>query len=183
MRRKVPVVFVISNNQWAISVPRASQTACETLAQKAIAASLPGDQVDGNDVLAVHQVVSHALDRARHGDGPSVIEALTYRLGDHTTADDASRYRDPEVLKPAWIEEPILRLRTFLVEAGLWSETEERGLIAEIDREIDVAVQRYLATPPQPIEAMFDFLYAELPKSVREQRQAAIDAASGGDHG
>ncbi|MGI9509380.1 MAG: pyruvate dehydrogenase (acetyl-transferring) E1 component subunit alpha [Geminicoccaceae bacterium] len=180
---QVPVVFVISNNQWAISVPRAAQTASATLAQKAIAAGLPGVQVDGNDVIAVREGMEQALARARQGEGASVIEALTYRLGDHTTADDASRYRDPDALKAAWVEEPIARLRAFLVEASLWSEADEKKLIAEVDSEIEGAVERYLATPPQPVEAIFDFLYAELPRSLQEQRQAAIDAASGGDHG
>jgi pyruvate dehydrogenase E1 component alpha subunit len=180
---QVPAVFVISNNQWAISVPRTAQTAAETLAQKAIAAGLPGEQVDGNDVIAVRQMMETALERARGGDGPSVIEALTYRLGDHTTADDASRYRDPEALKAAWVEEPIARLRSYLVGEGHWSETDEKALIAEVDDEIDGAVERYLATPPQPVEAMFDYLYAELPRSLLEQRQAAIEAAKGGGHG
>ena len=180
---RVPAVFVISNNQWAISVPRTAQTATEILAQKAIAAGIPGEQVDGNDVIAVRQVMTEALERARRGDGPSVIEALTYRLGDRTTADDASRYRDPEALKAAWVEEPIARLRTQLVSAGHWRESDEKALIADVDDEIDGAVERYLATPPQMVEAMFDHLYAELPRSLQEQRQAAIEAAKESGHG
>ncbi|MDH3662412.1 MAG: pyruvate dehydrogenase (acetyl-transferring) E1 component subunit alpha [Alphaproteobacteria bacterium] len=179
---RAPAVFVISNNQWAISMPRSAQTAAETLAQKAIAAGMPGEQVDGNDVIAVREVMAAALERARRGDGPSVIEALTYRLGDHTTADDASRYRDPEVLKAAWAEEPIARLRAYLVDQGHWNEADEKRLIGEIDEEIEAAVACYLATPPQPVSTMFDYLHAELPKSLEEQRQAAIDAASGGRH-
>ena len=180
---RVPAVFVISNNQWAISVPRMAQTAAETLAQKAIAAGMPGEQVDGNDVIAVRHAMEEALERARRGDGPSVIEALTYRLGDHTTADDASRYRDPEALKTAWVEEPIARLRAYLVNEDHWSEAEEKQLISDVDGEIDGAVERYLATPPQPVEAMFDYLYAELPRSLQEQRQTAIEVASGGGDG
>jgi pyruvate dehydrogenase E1 component alpha subunit len=91
--RKLPVVFVVVNNKWAISVPLSIQTATETLAQKAIAAGIPGIQVDGNDVVAVRQAMEEALDRAREGEGATLVEAVTYRLSDHTTADDASRYR------------------------------------------------------------------------------------------
>ena len=179
---KVPAVFVISNNQWAISMPRSAQTAAETLAQKAIAAGMPGVQVDGNDVIAVRQVMAEALAKARQGEGPSVVEALTYRLSDHTTADDASRYRDPDVLKQAWAEEPIARLRSYLVAGGHWSEADEKRLISEVDDEIEGAVDCYLATPPQPVETMFDYLYAELPRGLEEQRQAVIDAAAGDRH-
>ncbi len=108
---KLPVVFVVNNNQWAISVPRAAQTAAATLAQKAIAAGIPGEQVDGNDVVAVRAAVGEALDHARAGGGARLIEAVTYRLGDHTTADDASRYRDAAEVSRRWQEEPLLRLR------------------------------------------------------------------------
>src|SRR5512145_104033 len=113
--QKLPVVFVINNNQWAISVPLRLQTACSTLAQKAIAAGFPGEQVDGNDVIAMRAAADAALAAARSGGGPRLIEAVTYRLGDHTTADDASRYRPPEEVQARWKEEPIARLRAYLV--------------------------------------------------------------------
>src|SRR5512145_2623786 len=113
--RSLPVVFVINNNQWAISVPLRLQTASETLAQKAIAAGFCGEQVDGNDVVAMRDAADEALAAARRGDGPRLIEAVTYRLGDHTTADDASRYRPPEEVQARWKEEPIARLRAYLV--------------------------------------------------------------------
>src|SRR6267378_2023858 len=106
--RTLPVVFVIVNNGWAISVPVAAQTAAQTLAQKAVAAGIRGVQVDGNDVFAVREVVGEALEAARDGAGPSVIEALTYRLSDHTTADDAGRYRSAEEVKDAWALEPLI---------------------------------------------------------------------------
>src|SRR5882724_2051839 len=109
--RKLPAVFVIVNNKWAISVPIESQTATRTLAQKAIAAGIPGVQVDGNDVVAVRHIVGEALATARRGEGPTVIEAVTYRLSDHTTADDASRYRRDKEVKAAWRTEPLLRVR------------------------------------------------------------------------
>jgi pyruvate dehydrogenase E1 component alpha subunit len=178
---RVPAVFVVNNNQWAISVPRAVQTAAETLAQKAIAAGIPGVQVDGNDVIAVRHGVAQALARARAGDGPSVVEALTYRMSDHTTADDASRYRSAEAVSERWATDPIPRLRTYLVEAGAWTKADEERLIEEINGEIDAAVERYLKTQPQPPEAMFDYLYAELPRALAEQRAAAA-ASGGGDH-
>jgi pyruvate dehydrogenase E1 component alpha subunit len=179
---RVPAVFVINNNQWAISVPRMVQSAAETLAQKAIAAGIPGSQVDGNDVIAVRHGVAQALVRARAGEGPSVIEALTYRMSDHTTADDASRYRSAEAVSERWAADPIPRLRTYLVDAGAWTKADEERLVEEINGEIDGAVERYLKTKPQPPEAMFDYLYAELPRALAEQRAAAA-ASRDDDHG
>src|SRR5690606_6318987 len=176
---RVPAVFVVNNNQWAISVPRSVQTAAETLAQKAIAAGLPGVQVDGNDVIAVRDGVGAAVARARAGDGPSVVEALTYRMSDHTTADDASRYRNPEAVSERWAADPIPRLRTYLVESGAWTKADEERLVEEINGEIDAAVERYLRTQPQPPEAMFDYLQAELSLALAEQQTAA--AASRGE--
>jgi 2-oxoisovalerate dehydrogenase E1 component alpha subunit len=180
---RVPAVFVVNNNQWAISVGRAKQTAAKTLAQKAIAAGIPGVQVDGNDVIAVHHAVGEALERARDNGGPSLIEALTYRLTDHTTADDAGRYRPAEEVSAQWANDPIARLRTFLSEAGVWGKADEERLIEQLNAEIDGAVERYLATPPQPPEAIFDYLYATLPAALAGQR-AAVAAAmhEGGGH-
>ena len=137
---------MVNNNQWAISAPRSMQTAAETLAQKAIAAGIPGVQVDGNDVIAVRHGVGQAIARARAGEGPSVVEALTYRMSDHTTADDASRYRSSEAVSERWAADPVARLRTFLAEAGVWSKADEERLIETINGEIDAAVERYLAT-------------------------------------
>ena len=171
--RALPVVFVIVNNGWAISVPVASQTATATLAQKAIAAGIPGIQVDGNDVFAVHEVVAEALERARRGEGPSVIEALTYRLSDHTTADDASRYRPESEVRQAWAVEPLHRLRQYLLRAGAWTDAREAALLQECAREVDAAVTDYLAGEAQATDAMFDSLFAELPAHLRAQRDLA----------
>src|SRR5947209_8413781 len=118
---KLPVVFVVVNNQWAISVPLRLQTASETLAQKAIAAGFSGEQVDGNDVIAVRAAAEEAIKHARAGEGPRLIEAVTYRLGDHTTADDAARYRPTEEVQAHWKAEPIARLRSYLVSQNVWS--------------------------------------------------------------
>jgi pyruvate dehydrogenase E1 component alpha subunit len=180
--RALPVVFVIVNNGWAISVPVAAQTASRTLAQKAVAAGIPGVQVDGNDVFAVRQVVGEALDTARGGGGPTLVEALTYRLSDHTTADDASRYRPEGEVKEAWTVEPLLRLRAHLRARALWDDGLERDLQDGCARRIEAAVAEYLATPRQSTDAMFDFLHAELPRHLSAQRAAArrYAAKSGG---
>ncbi|MDX1782073.1 MAG: pyruvate dehydrogenase (acetyl-transferring) E1 component subunit alpha [Thalassovita sp.] len=166
---RLPAVFVINNNQWAISVRRVDQTAAETLAQKAVAAGLPGEQVDGNDVIAVREAVERALDRARAGDGGTLIECLSYRLGDHTTADDASRYREEGEVSPHWKEEPVSRLRHYLVDAHGWSKEEEEALLRRCQEEVDAAAERYLATQPEPARAMFDTLFAELPADLAPQ--------------
>jgi 2-oxoisovalerate dehydrogenase E1 component alpha subunit len=167
--RRLPVVFVVNDNQWAISVPRSSQSAAATLAQKAIAAGITGEQVDGNDVIAVRAVVEAALDRARSGGGATLVEALTYRLADHTTADDASRYRSDDEVSERWHREPVARLRHLLVARGAWGREQEEQLLAECTATIDAAVARYEATPPLPATAMFDHLYAELPTPLRPQ--------------
>src|ERR1700758_4299949 len=119
---KLPVVFAVVNNQWAISVPQRLQTAAQTLAQRAIAAGFVGEQVDGNDVIAVRAAMDAARAAARAGEGPRLIEALTYRLGDHTTADDAARYRPPDDVQRHWKEEPITRLRTYLAGRKQWDK-------------------------------------------------------------
>jgi len=176
----VPAVFVVSNNQWAISVPRSRQTAARTLAQKAIAAGIPGEQVDGNDVIGVHGAVSRALERARSGDGPTLIEALTYRLGDHTTADDSRRYRDDREVSPHWKDEPVARLRTYLAARKLWSPHDEEALLAECRDRVDRAVTEYEAAEPQPATAMFDHLFEHLPAGLEAQRD---EVGGGSDNG
>ena len=123
----LPVVFVVNNNQWAISVARKQQTATKTLAQKAIAAGIHGEQIDGNDVVAVYERIHQALRRARQGKGASLIEAITYRLSDHTTADDATRYRETKETKEAWAYEPISRLRSYMQHQKWWDEQQEKS--------------------------------------------------------
>ncbi len=174
---KLPLVFVVNNNQWAISVPLRLQTACETLAQKAVAAGFAGEQVDGNDVIAVHAAMQDAIEAARRSEGPRLIEARTYRLGDHTTADDAARYRSPEEVQARWKEEPIARLRAYLVSQKAWTKAEEEQLSAECHERVEASVQRYLATRSQPPETMFDHLYAKLPEVYAGQR-AELKGAS-----
>jgi 2-oxoisovalerate dehydrogenase E1 component alpha subunit len=177
----LPVVFFVNNNQWAISVPRTAQSAAQTLAQKAVAAGMPGVQVDGNDVVAVHHAMQEALARARCGDGPSLIEAVTYRLADHTTADDASRYRPPEEVAAAWKREPILRLRNYLSASGAWDKAREEELLHRCNIEVQAAAQAYIDTPPPPATQMFDRLYATLPAGYAAQTAALI--ANAEEHG
>ncbi|RDU96802.1 pyruvate dehydrogenase (acetyl-transferring) E1 component subunit alpha [Trinickia dinghuensis] len=179
---QAPLVILVNNNQWAISVPRAKQTAAQTLAQKAIAAGIEGRQVDGNDVIAVHEAAREALDKARRGEGPTVIEALSYRLGDHTTADDATRYRDPELVAQAWLAEPIVRLRKYLASLGAWDKAREDALNQECQRKVDAAVQTYLAVAPPDVSAMFDHLYASLPHAMNEQLETARHFANHANH-
>jgi len=166
---QLPVVFVINNNQWAISTPRAVQCHGETLAQKGIGAGIPSVQVDGNDYIAMHNQMRHALERARAGKGPTLIEALSYRLSDHTTADDATRYRSAEALRKGWEQEPIKRLQTYLSQNNLWSPAQEKAWQAHCQQEIELAVKAYQAIPPEPPEAMFDWLYDSLPVPLIKQ--------------
>jgi pyruvate dehydrogenase E1 component alpha subunit len=161
------------NNQYAISAPVRVQTACTTLAQKGVAAGIRCVQIDGNDVLAVRAVVHEAAERARRGDGPTLIEALSYRLADHTTSDDATRYRPAAEVAAARLREPLIRLRRFLEMRGLWSESQEAQLRAECSADIEAAVQQYLATPRQSVDSMFDHVYARLPRSLEAQREEA----------
>jgi pyruvate dehydrogenase E1 component alpha subunit len=177
--RALPVVFVIVNNGWAISVPTKEQTAAQTLAQKAVAAGIPGVQVDGNDVFAVRQVVGEALETARRGAGPTLIEALTYRLSDHTTADDASRYRPDQEVKDAWALEPLLRIRAFLIGTGQWDAAKEQALLDECTRNVDASVTEYLGKAKPATDAMFDHLFAALPAHLQEQRLIARKYGSG----
>lgn len=174
----VPVVMIINNNGWAISTPRALETAAATLAQKGVAAGVACQQVDGNDVVAVYDTTRRAIAKARSGQGPTLIEALTYRLGDHTTADDATRYRDPEVVQREWTREPISRLRAYLLCKGLWSKEQEAELLQNCSAEVAAAVEAYASTSVAPSDAMFNYLYEELPQSLKAQRDVARRFAS-----
>jgi pyruvate dehydrogenase E1 component alpha subunit len=169
---EVPVVFFCQNNQWAISVPREQQMASETVAQKAIAYGMPTIQVDGNDLFAVYKASKEAIERARGGGGPSFIEAVTYRLGDHTTADDARRYRDAEELEAWRARDPMIRLRKYLERKDLWNEKRQQ----EAEEKAKVVVAEVAKTAeniekPQ-IADIFDYTYAgELPAELEIQKR------------
>src|SRR5258705_5850217 len=160
---RLPVVFVVINNYWAISMPREKQSAAETLAQKAVAAGIPGLQIDGNDIIAARQASAEAIERARSGGGPTVIEALSYRMGDHTTADDASRYRKEELVSAAWKLDPLARARLYLVNQRWWTKEDEEKLIAACRDKVDAAVAEYLAIPPPSPASMFEHRLETLP--------------------
>jgi pyruvate dehydrogenase E1 component alpha subunit len=176
--QNLPLVAVIVNNQWAISVPRKIQSGAKTLAQKGLAAGLYSIQVDGNDIIAVRKAMEDALERARSGQGGSVIETVTYRLSDHTTADDARRYRDEAEVKDAWAKEPVKRLRAWLQAQGAWDEAKETAWLAECDEWMDAEVDAYLATKTQPVSAMFDYTFAEVPADLAKQRDYALSLES-----
>lgn len=175
----LPLVLVLNNNQWAISLPRGRQSAAETLAQKAIAAGIEGLQVDGNDVIAVRQVVAQALAKAKRAGGPTLVEAVCYRLCDHTTADDATRYRSAEEVNVAWRNEPIARLREYLARTGVWNKEREEALVHECTEEVNRAVAAYESTLAPTFENMFDHLYATLPRALDGQRAMARKYAGG----
>ena len=146
------------------------------MAQKAVGTGMPGEQVDGNDVIAVRDTVARALDRARSGGGGTLIECLTYRLGDHTTADDASRYREEGEVRVRWKEEPLVRLRAWLTTEHGWSKEDEEAMLRASADEVEAATQSYLAVAPEPAEAMFDHLFARLPDDLAAQREDLGDA-------
>lgn len=167
----LPMVIVVNNNQWAISVPLSRQTAAASIAHKAYAAGIAGVRVDGNDMVAMLQVLGEALARARAGKGPTLVEAVTYRLCDHTTADDARRYRSDSELEQHKQGDPLLRLRHLLQHMHGWSAQEEEVMLESIRARIDTAVEHYLAMPAMPPESMFRHLFASLPVDMEEQQK------------
>ena len=171
-----PVVFVCQNNQWAISVPLRRQTAAKTLAQKAFAYGLPGIQVDGNDVFAVYRAATEALIRAREGKGPSLIECVTYRVGDHTTADDASRYRDREEVERWKQKDPIERLRKYMEKGGLWSKSYDQAVRLESKEKVEQAVHEHESFPPPDPRDIFRFTFQDLTAELKEQMDRFLKA-------
>jgi pyruvate dehydrogenase E1 component subunit alpha len=167
---KVPVVFVCRNNGWAISVPRERQTAAETIAQKAVAYGIHGERVDGNDVLAVYEVTRRARARAAAGEGPTLIECVTYRIEGHSTSDDPRAYRPAELVEPWRKKDPILRLKAFLGRRGLLGEADEARILAEAKETVQRAVKEAEANTPKPsLASMFQGVYAEPLWQQREQ--------------
>ncbi len=165
----LPVVFICQNNQWAISVPREKQTASKTLAQKAVAYGFDGIQVDGNDVFAVYRATKEAAEKARNGGGPTLIECFTYRMSDHTTSDDASRYRTKEEVEIWRAKDPIMRLRLFMEKKGLWTEQYQKELESKSKAMVDEAEKKAESLErPQPRD-MFIYTYEKL--SQRQQKE------------
>ena len=171
---QLPVVFVVNNNGWAISVPLHLQTRLTHLSDKALAAGFASIRVDGGDTLAVHEVVKEACEKARSGGGPTLVEAITQRLSDHTTADDASRYRDAEELRQAWVGEPLKRLQDYLTSQKLWDEKKELALKQACEAEVAEAVEAYKQYRDPLPEDLYDYLYEGLPDEHRFQRNELI---------
>jgi pyruvate dehydrogenase E1 component alpha subunit len=166
---RTPSVFVCYNNQWAISTPLKKQTAAPTLAQKAVAYGFPGIVVDGNDVLAVYAAVNEGLVRARDGQGPSLIEAVTYRMSFHTTSDDATRYRSASELKEWEAKDPIRRLQAYLKGRSLWTDEVEKAVQDRATAAIEKAVEEAESVPPPPPEDVFRFMFKDMPPQLRDE--------------
>ncbi|MED1824981.1 pyruvate dehydrogenase (acetyl-transferring) E1 component subunit alpha [Brevibacillus agri] len=160
---QTPTIFFCQNNGYAISVPFSQQSASKTIAQRAAAYDIPGVRIDGNDIFAVWLTMQEAVERGLNGQGPTLIEAVTFRYGAHTTADDPKKYRDQEKLAKEWRSErdPIQRLRTFLVRRGLWNDAKEAELIARANEQIDAALAEAESYPKSRPEDMFKHVYAE----------------------
>jgi pyruvate dehydrogenase E1 component alpha subunit len=175
---KVPCVLICQNNHWSISVPTERQTASRTLAVKARAYGIPGVRVDGNDLLAVYAVVREAIDRARSGGGPTFVEAVTYRMGPHSTSDDPSRYRSQAEVD-AWAKkDPLARLRKHLALLGLVTDAGDEALDRELGAEINSAIAEVEALPAVEAQTLFDDVYAEVPSHLSEQGQELKKAAA-----
>lgn len=179
---RAPIVFISVNNQYAISTPVRRQTAAPTIAQKAVAYGFPGIQVDGNDVLAMYAAADEALDKARSGGGPTLIEAFTYRLADHTTSDDASRYRTKDEVEEWSRKDPIERFRAYLIGKGLWDEVFEARIRQDAEDLINRAVEDAESAPPPSPEEYFTYTYKSLPPQLQDELADLQNFLKGG-HG
>lgn len=178
---KTPTVFFCINNHWAISVPVERQTASETIAIKAQAYGFEGIRVDGNDILAVYRTTKEAVEKARKGGGPTLIEAVTYRMGAHSSSDDPKRYSSQQELEEWQKRDPLVRFRKYLEWKGMWSEADEKKTQDETNREIDEAVQHAEKLPKPALETLFTDVYAEMPWHLEEQlRELREEKRQGG---
>ena len=164
-----PVVFTIQNNQYAISVPISKQTKAKNLALKAVAFGMKGIKVDGNDIFAMHVAYKEAAEHARSGKGPILIEALTYRRGAHTTSDDPTKYRTKEEEDKWALTDPLVRLKKYMDEKGIWKEDEEK-LIAKYKKEVDKQFLEAENFGPYPLNEVFDFMYTDMPEDLKRQK-------------
>ncbi len=174
-----PVVFVVQNNQYAISVSRQKQTRAETLVQKAVAAGIPGLLVDGNDLFAMYVAAKDAVNRARQGGGPTLIEAYTYRLGAHTTSDDPTKYREDSEVE-AWLDrDPLKRMKAYLINKGSWSEKQDQALSHEYGEEALEVFRKVEATGETKLEDIFNYHFKEMPDHLREQYEEYVEYLDG----
>jgi len=171
---KTPTIFFCKNNQWAISVPVSRQTAAKTLAEKAQAYGMDGVRVDGNDLLAVYAATKGAVDKARAGGGPTLIEGVTYRMGPHSSSDDPTRYRSKAEVDSWARRDPIDRMRKYLELKGLWSKDRDDALRSELDDLVQNTIKEVERHPPPAIETLFEEVYAEMTPQIREQMEAYL---------
>jgi pyruvate dehydrogenase E1 component alpha subunit len=184
--RRAPVIFLLQNNRWAISTPVSKQTAAVSFAARAAGYGFPGELVDGNDFFAVYEATRAAVERARAGEGPTLIEARTYRMGPHNTADDPTRYVDQDELEAYRELDPIARLRTYLADTGVLEPGDEAQMREEIERELEEALAAAEAVAAARPEQIFEHVYADPPARVVAQRRALIaesDRAEGDPEG
>ena len=160
---KAPVVFFCNNNQWAISVPFSKQTASGSIAVKARAYGFPGVRFDGNDVLGVYAATKEAADRARRGEGPTLLEAVTYRMQGHSSSDDPTRYRSAEEVEAWRRRDPLVRFGKYLRGRGIWDDAREEALTAQLQAEISEAIATAEAAGPPPTDTLVTEVYAEVP--------------------
>ncbi|WP_439644869.1 pyruvate dehydrogenase (acetyl-transferring) E1 component subunit alpha [Caldalkalibacillus mannanilyticus] len=169
---QAPAIFVVQNNRYAISVPIEKQTKAITLAHKSVAAGIPGYQVDGMDILAVYKVMQEAVERGKNGQGPTLIETLTYRFGPHTMAgDDPTRYRSNEEASEWEKNDPLIRFRKYLEAKGLWSEEDENKVIEEAKQTVSDAIKKADETPKMTVDELIDSMFETLPDDLREQKE------------
>lgn len=171
---KAPNVFVVINNGWAISTPREHQTAAHYIADRAAGFGIPGYVVDGNDVLALYNIIAGRVAKARAGEGPALIEAITYRLGAHTTADNPDKYRNEAELQQWRQRDPLIRYRKFLTDQNLLTETTDERLRQEATAEIESAIQTFEAQPPPGPQEIFDIVYADPPPQLKRQKNELL---------
>lgn len=173
--KRAPIVFFLSNNQWAISTPRSVQSAASSFALRAAGYGFEGVQVDGNDVMAVYDVAVAAVERARAGGGPTLIEAVTYRMGFHNTTDNPSKYQDPKEYEAARARDPIERVQRYLASLGLWDQKREAEMTEEVRQENEAALQVAGATAAPGAADLFANIYEHPPERVLQQRAELLD--------
>jgi pyruvate dehydrogenase E1 component alpha subunit len=176
---KAPVVFVLVNNNWAISTPRKLQSAVSSFALRAEGYGFPGVEVDGNDVLAVYEAALEAVDRARAGEGPTLIECVTYRMSFHNTTDNPKLYQDEKEWEEARRKDPIERVQKYLSALGMWDEKRAEEMTSAVTAEIDTAIEKATALPAVRPEQLFENVYEQVPERVQRERDALLNQLQG----
>lgn len=172
---QLPIVFFCQKNGWAISTPTSKEMNSKTIAQKASGYDIPGIQIDGNDVLGVYKATKDAFNRARNGEGPTLIESVTYRMGDHTTSDDSTKYRSEEEIKEWEDKDPLKRLELYFQKIGTWDEGYKNWVEETVTKEVDEAVEKGFSVEPPKPEQMFEDVYTTMPKILQEEQEEMLE--------